>query len=203
MKKLSSLLLILLTFAGLSFAKTITITADKLRTVNNVAKISNQLGMDIIENYSNLWVAKASDSDDFAVYYEEEYDDGKLAFAMVCVDGQMISRISLTEKQASGPALKMVLREYDKAVIFNDNGNNVYLTDFGVHFETVVAMEHRNRIRSWMAEKYNLLIPEITEKNDKNFRSVFEKINPELSEDETTKTTVNHLKEIIESNFAY
>ena len=202
MKKLTSLILALFALVNLTFAKTITIKSDKLRNLKSVAKVAQQLGMYIVENYSDMWIAKSEDSDDFAVYYSEKYEDGDVILAIVYVQGQMLSRIECDVKEENGQKSKAILKEYDRTVIFNDNGSNVYLTDFGTLFETIVCMEHRNRIRTGLAEKYNLMLPERTAKNDQNFRALFEEINPTLSEKNKAET-IELLTELRDSNFVY
>ena len=210
MKKLSACILSLLLVISAGFAKekTMRITSDKLTTVKAVSKIADFRGMDVIENFLDLYIAKDSDSDDFAVFIKKSFEDGtSVQFAMVCLEGDLFSRSVYTEKGSNGFKEQCILQEYDKNVRFNDGGNNEYLNTLGLPLYTVIVMNLRNNIRNYLVKEYSLVLPETTAKNDANFRKVHDEnvseINERLNENENRPGTIEILNRVIQSNFKF
>ncbi len=181
---------------GLAFAKPFKVTQSKIRSVKDISKIAVAYDFEVLENYTDLYVSKSEDSDDFAVFYREDYTDGNIQFSFVCIDGEFLSRTIFNEKNSSGSPVSYTINEYDKQCSFNEGSNPIYLTELGTLYYTVVVMDKRNEYRAMLAEKYKLILPEAMQKNDKNFKKVFDENKDNLNDKDA-------LQKIINSNFAY
>ena len=208
MKKTLSIVLAGMVLLSSVFAKPAKITSDKLNSWKNVAKISDSLELEVIEDDDDLLLSKSSDGKDFAVFYKEYFDDGSnIQLGMVCADGTMYSRALYTEKQSEGGAWKFTLQETDKQVRFDDAGSGSYLTDFGRAYYALIVMDLRNKIRTNLSKEYGLIAPEKVKKNDSNFRQFFDanidEINAKFEANDPADSAFTALmKKVNDSNFA-
>lgn len=209
MKKTLSIVLAGMVLLSSVFAKPAKITSDKLNSWKNVAKISDSLELEVIENYDDLLLSKSSDGKNFAVFYKEYFDDGSnIQLGMVCADGTMYSRALYTEKQSEGGAWKFILQEADRQVRFDNAGSGAYLTDYGRALYALIVMDYRNNIRTNLAKEYGLIVPEKVQKNDSNFKQIFnaniDEINARIEDAKPADSALTALmKKVNDSNFAY
>lgn len=206
MKKTLSIVLAGLALLSSVFAKSVKITSDKLTTWKNVAKISDAIGLEVIENYDDLLVTKSQDGKTFTIFYKEVYDSGdSIQLGLVCVDGEVFSRALYTEKGDSTPE-RYTLQETDKEVRFDDGGNGEYLNEFGRPYYTMNVMELRYNIRNNIAKEYGLVIPESVKKADNNFKKALDAnidaINARIDNSDRGSGTIELMKKVTGSYFA-
>ena len=209
MKKTLSIVLAGMVLLSSVFAKPAKITSDKLNSWKNIAKISDSLELEVIEDYDDLLLSKSSDGKSFAVFYKEYFDDGSnIQLGMVCADGTMYSRALYTVKQTEGGAWKFTLQETDRQVRFDNAGSGAYLTDYGRALYALIVMDYRNNIRTNLSKEYGLIVPEKVQKNDSNFKQIFnaniDEINARIEDAKPADSALTALmKKVNDSNFAY
>ena len=206
MKKTLVMLLAGLALVSSGFAKSVKVASDKLTSLNSVAKISDSLGLEAVENYDDLFVSKSDDGKTFTIFYKENYDDGdSIQLALVCANGTVSSRALYIEKGLSSPE-RYTLLETDRAVKFDDAGNGEYLTDFGSANSTMGIMELRYNIRTELAGKYGLVFPDSVKKSDSNFKKALDAnidaINEKINNNDKGAGTVDLIKKVTNSFFA-
>lgn len=206
MKKTLVMLLAGLALVSSVFAKSVKVASNKLTSLNSVAKISDSLELEAVENYDDLFVSKSDDGKTFTIFYKENFDDGdSIQLALVCANGTVFSRALYIEKGFGSPE-RFTLLETDRAVKFDDGGNQEYLTDYGSAYWTMIVMENRYNIRTELAGKYGLVLPDAVKKSDSNFKKALDAngdtIDARIDSEDKGAGTVDLIKKVTNSFFA-
>lgn len=197
MKKLFVLTMVMLSLVGAGFAKSIKISEDKLVNMKSVVKAADSLGLEVIENSENYFVAK--DDSNIAIFYKEYYDDGSnVQFACVILDSDVLSKTIYEEDNK-----KYSLTEEDEEIQI---AKGVNFDDLDYLLYTVNVMNLRNNIRRSIAEEQGLKIPAKTRSNDASFRQAYDanidEINAELDNDDTDSGVLDLINKVVRANFA-
>ena len=197
MKKLFVLTMLMLSLVGAGFAKSIKISEDKLVNMKSVVKAADSLGLEVIENSENYFVAK--DDSNIAIFYKEYYDDGSnVQFACVILDSDVLSKTIYEEDNK-----KYSLTEDDEEIQI---AKGVNFDDLDYLLYTMNVMNMRNNIRRSIAEEQGLKIPVKTRSNDASFRQAYDanidEINAELDNDDTDSGVLDLINKVVRANFA-
>lgn len=197
MKKLFVLTMVMLSLVGAGFAKSIKISEDKLVNMKSVVKAADSLGLEVIENSENYFVAK--DDSNIAIFYKEYYDDGSnVQFACVILDSDVLSKTIYEEDNK-----KYSLTEDDEEIQI---AKGVNFDDLDYLLYTMNVMNLRNNIRRSIAEEQGLKIPAKTRSNDASFRQAYDanidEINAELDNDDTDSGVLDLINKVVRANFA-
>ena len=197
MKKLFVLTMVMLSLVGAGFAKSIKISEDKLVNMKSVVKAADSLGLEVIENSENYFVAK--DDSNITIFYKEYYDDGSnVQFACVILDSDVLSKTIYEEDNK-----KYSLTEDDEEIQI---AKGVNFDDLDYLLYTVNVMNLRNNIRRSIAEEQGLKIPAKTRSNDASFRQAYDanidEINTELDNDDTDSGVLDLINKVVRANFA-